>query len=635
MGMSDIAMKMEENNMDSAVRKEKSSARKENHTGIPTQLKERMEQSTGLSFDDVRVHYNSDLPARLDALAYTRGNQVEIGPGQERHLPHELGHVVQQKLGAVRANAMHSSGVALNTDAGLEHQADEIGAGKKISASSGEQSQVIQLYKECVVADKELYDKTPPTNSDKKHSFGDSKKPMMVFESMGTQLDDCEKIYEQTCNYDGNTICVFGLNENNKKNNLAKLQENVKKHPIKTDARKNGFLHLLYLFAFTWEPLDKEKNDGYEMPFIEARLVVMDNAEKIVEENIGEDNNHVLYRWIDADAREDTSNDVSPAVLNLLAHNGDPKILSGRYDWQHENGAVADVDPDKVNAETCENTKLYDLFFMKVNEAEHKLRNYFHYLSNQRNANAENSSEERYGIHERALQDTDFKGKYGLYKKIDVKKGNFLPGYYLPETALVMNKIAHKTIRSKLHKQLEALGKDETMMVQVKESMQAAGMLTGKDVIMYDPKLSVQKPLKNEFAQNSYWGDNMLSFLSKDPTEEELEKHNKEPKGSIAISAEERIFIDALKNLRQSAFKKWYFKEDSDWNNWEDWRENEKYWATYPIGSDEYLQKWFNIKKCTLEMELWIFLQTVNKDGGKPVLRLIRDMLSKPKTKKQ
>lgn len=102
----------------------------ETRTGIPTQLKERIEQSTGMPLDDVRVHYNSVLPARLDALAYAQGNQVEIGPGQEQHLPHELGHVVQQKLGIVRANGRHSSGAALNTDPGLEHQADEIGAGR-------------------------------------------------------------------------------------------------------------------------------------------------------------------------------------------------------------------------------------------------------------------------------------------------------------------------------------------------------------------------------------------------------------------------------------------------------------------------------------------------------------------------
>lgn len=102
----------------------------ENRTGIPMQLKERMEQNTGMSLDDVRVHYNSALPARLDALAYTQGNRVEIGPGQEQHLPHELGHVVQQKLGIVRANERHPGGAALNTDPKLEHQADEIGAGR-------------------------------------------------------------------------------------------------------------------------------------------------------------------------------------------------------------------------------------------------------------------------------------------------------------------------------------------------------------------------------------------------------------------------------------------------------------------------------------------------------------------------
>ncbi|MCH5341002.1 MAG: DUF4157 domain-containing protein [Acetatifactor sp.] len=122
----------EEKNAVSVTQDASHFASRENHTGIPTQLKERMEQSTGMSFDDVRVHYNSALPARLDALAYTKGNRIEIGPGQERHLPHELGHMVQQKLGAVRANATHSSGEALNIDPELEHQADEIGAGKRV-----------------------------------------------------------------------------------------------------------------------------------------------------------------------------------------------------------------------------------------------------------------------------------------------------------------------------------------------------------------------------------------------------------------------------------------------------------------------------------------------------------------------
>lgn len=140
------AMQMKKENKNPAGRTVKRPPMRENHTGIPTQLKERMEQNTGLSLDDVRVHYNSDLPAKLDALAYTQGNRVEIGPGQERHLPHELGHVIQQKLGTVRSNATHSSGVALNTDPALEHQADEIGAGKRVEIVQRMSTDVVQRF---------------------------------------------------------------------------------------------------------------------------------------------------------------------------------------------------------------------------------------------------------------------------------------------------------------------------------------------------------------------------------------------------------------------------------------------------------------------------------------------------------
>lgn len=147
MAVFDVKEKKSEKNNLAHGRSGKSFVRRENRTGIPTVLKERMEQSTGLSFDDVRVNYNSKMPAKLDALAYTQGNRVEIGPGQERYLPHELGHVVQQKLGLVRANERHSSGALLNTDAGLERQADEIGAGKRINIVQRKESNVVQRGK--------------------------------------------------------------------------------------------------------------------------------------------------------------------------------------------------------------------------------------------------------------------------------------------------------------------------------------------------------------------------------------------------------------------------------------------------------------------------------------------------------
>lgn len=94
-----------------------------NSTGIPDGMRAQFELLSGFSFDDVRVHYQSGKPVRFGALAYTQGNQVYIGAGQERHLGHELGHIVQQKRGRVRADFM-IGGQPVNDDAALELQAD-------------------------------------------------------------------------------------------------------------------------------------------------------------------------------------------------------------------------------------------------------------------------------------------------------------------------------------------------------------------------------------------------------------------------------------------------------------------------------------------------------------------------------
>ena len=117
---------------------QKAQANKPNLTGIPTQMKLDFEQRSGLSFDDVRVHYNSDKPAQLQALAYTQGTQVYIGPGQERHLKHELGHVVQQKNGDVRPTC-YINGLPINDQDYLERKADTLQVFPKIY-----QSQIMQ-----------------------------------------------------------------------------------------------------------------------------------------------------------------------------------------------------------------------------------------------------------------------------------------------------------------------------------------------------------------------------------------------------------------------------------------------------------------------------------------------------------
>ena len=56
----------------------------------------------GMDMHGVRVHTGPKGPAPLRAEAYAQGSEIHLGPGQEKHLPHELSHVVQQRQGRVK-----------------------------------------------------------------------------------------------------------------------------------------------------------------------------------------------------------------------------------------------------------------------------------------------------------------------------------------------------------------------------------------------------------------------------------------------------------------------------------------------------------------------------------------------------
>lgn len=103
------------------------SQRAPNRTGLPDALKSGVEALSGLSLADVRVQYNSARPAQLNALAFTQGRQIHVAPGQERHLPHEAWHLVQQAQGRV-APTTQLKGVGINDSDALEREADEMGA---------------------------------------------------------------------------------------------------------------------------------------------------------------------------------------------------------------------------------------------------------------------------------------------------------------------------------------------------------------------------------------------------------------------------------------------------------------------------------------------------------------------------
>jgi hypothetical protein len=137
--MGKSAIQLEDNRLKSIIQKKQAQAiagkqtneqpiqKIENRTGLPDQLKAGIENLSGHSMDDVKVHYNSNQPAQLNAHAYAQGTDIHIAPGQEKHLPHEAWHVVQQKQGRVKPTLQMKGKVNVNDDKGLEKEADLMG----------------------------------------------------------------------------------------------------------------------------------------------------------------------------------------------------------------------------------------------------------------------------------------------------------------------------------------------------------------------------------------------------------------------------------------------------------------------------------------------------------------------------
>ncbi|WP_372366588.1 DUF4157 domain-containing protein [Candidatus Uabimicrobium sp. HlEnr_7] len=95
---------------------------------LPEKLQGGLEQLSGISLSDVKVHYNSPKPQSVGALAYAQGNEIFLGRGQEKHLAHEGWHVVQQKQGRVKPTLQFKKNIYINDDHRLEKEADVMGA---------------------------------------------------------------------------------------------------------------------------------------------------------------------------------------------------------------------------------------------------------------------------------------------------------------------------------------------------------------------------------------------------------------------------------------------------------------------------------------------------------------------------
>jgi len=338
-------------------------------------------------------------------------------------------------------------------------------------------------------------------------------RPTMIFESMGKTNAVMEHVYRETEKYKGNTVCVFGLN-----------QEAGTGPALQKAADKFETPHNVVNFSFEWtKPANMDPAKGYKMPFVEARQAIMAQANRLIlnprapggteqtkviypQRNPEADMSlNPLYRWIDGDAENDSSNDINITFLrNLAKSDADAEIVTGSYHWRHDSG------------DTVRNAPNYHAFIHLVNQKEAFLRKAY-------------------------------------FDAMDTADNNYLSGnFYMPETTFLVNQAAHNPISRPSNIALNTAAASGTNKIdpdgdQAQESARlyrASGIPANK--IHYREDLHATKPLKDEFSDTGY-AKSLILFFTQNTT------YNKTK------------LKEALSGFRQSAFgNSWMPKGSAD-----------------------------------------------------------------------
>src|SRR5690606_10545259 len=113
----------------------KDSATAKKNPYLPENIQNNLAFSFGQDFSNVGIQLNDPKASRINALAFTQGEQIHFAPGQfnpetesgKNLIGHEFAHIVQQRSGKVNQTRILGKGMAINESKILEKEADQMG----------------------------------------------------------------------------------------------------------------------------------------------------------------------------------------------------------------------------------------------------------------------------------------------------------------------------------------------------------------------------------------------------------------------------------------------------------------------------------------------------------------------------
>lgn len=108
-------------------------------------------QKQGLEEEELlQGEFESDKPAQLQAHFYAQGTDIHLGLGQEKHLPHQAWHMIQQKQSNIQPTMQINDGVNVNDNIGLEKETQVMRSKSLISITDSHSIQEKSIFGETV-----------------------------------------------------------------------------------------------------------------------------------------------------------------------------------------------------------------------------------------------------------------------------------------------------------------------------------------------------------------------------------------------------------------------------------------------------------------------------------------------------